>query len=277
MARKPADSAYLLALALRTVWENQQETNRHYHEANKIIRKMNVEGAKFGLPPRNEFPEDDCVLWASVIRVLEGMKDVSEGLSMVTDNDYRAIIWDAIKQPYNKVRKSKGFTNLVPALETIRRYGPYDDRQPMHITEEEARDLADLIWQQEMAPFIEEGRGVDPINKQIIANKVSFELKQVNVKYIGEEVVSVEFNDVELDLYEYDHRDALDILFKGLQCAYELFNYDPAATKSENTRDVRQCVLMYDSMLQKDRNDEQLTDLVDSIIRFFEYTQRLIE
>lgn len=277
MARKPADSAYILALTLRQVWESKQESNRQYHRANELIRKMNVEYAKYGLPPREEFPENDCVLWASVIRKLEGMNDVSESLAMVTDNDYRAIIWDAIKQPYSKVRKSKGFTNLVPVLETIRRYGPYDERQEMGITEEEARDLADIIWQQEMEPFIEGGRGVDPINKQIIANKVAAELKQVNVKYIGEEIVSVEFNDVELDLYEYEHSDALEILLKGMECAFELFNYSPDASDRENTRDVRQCILMYDSMLQKERSDEQLDDLVRSIIEFFKRIYKLIE
>lgn len=277
MPRKPAASAFILALTLRRVWQKNEKRIANVREYNEKIRGFNKTFAENGLPLYEELPDDDSVFWRSVVSELEGMKDVSEGLAIVTDADYRAVIFDAVKQPYHKVRGSKGFANLVPVLETIRRYGPYDPEQPMDMTEEEARELADLIWAQEMEPFIEEGRGVDPINKQIIANKVSAELKESNVKYIGEQILNCEFNDVELDMYEVDHKDALDILRSGIEAAYELFNYEPANTTRENRTWVRQAVVMYDSMFKKERTDEQLDDLVDSIICAFEYLYQLIE
>lgn len=278
MARKPAASAYILALTLRRVVRQNEEQARIIRESNQNIREFNAilreQGVNF---QHEETPEDDTLYWSCVTRQLEGMKDVQDALSVVKDADYKAVIYDAIKQPYNKVRKSKGFQSLVPVLETIRRYGAYNPELPMELSEEEARDLADLIWEQEMEPFIENGRGVDPINKQIIANKVATELRQSNVKYLGEEIVNVEFNDVELDVYECDHKDALEILATGIQSAFELFNYDPHNSHRENTRWVRQAVVMYDSMFKKERTDEQTDELVDSLLMCFQYLYHLIE
>lgn len=278
MARKPAASAYILALTLRRVVRQNEEQARIIKESNQNIREFNAilreQGVNF---QHEETPEDDTLYWSCVTRQLEGMKDVQDALSVVKDADYKAVIYDAIKQPYNKVRKSKGFQSLVPVLETIRRYGAYNPELPMELSEEEARDLADLIWEQEMEPFIENGRGVDPINKQIIANKVATELRQSNVKYLGEEIVNVEFNDVELDVYECDHKDALEILATGIQSAFELFNYDPHNSHRENTRWVRQAVVMYDSMFKKERTDEKTDELVDSLLMCFQYLYHLIE
>ena len=277
MPRKPSDSAYILALAVRKVWNQHQRRIYANKKTNELIDQMNKELAKNDLPLVNREPEIDCLFWRSVTDELEGMKDLSEGLAMVTDADYRCVIFDAIKQPYSKVRKSKGFANLVPVLETIRRYGPIDDNQPMDMTEEEARDFADLVWQQEMQPFIDAGRGVDPINKQIIAKKVATELRQFNIKYVGEEIINVVCNDVELDLYTGDHNEALAILKVGLDAAYDLFNYNPEADAQKNFVFVRQTIHLYNVMFEKEMDDEKLDDLTKSIIRFFEYSQELIE
>lgn len=277
MARKPAASAYILALTLRRVVRENEAMAESIRKANEGVRQFNAMLRENGVQfQHSETPEDDTLYWSSVTRCLEGMKDVRDALSVVKDNDYKAVIYDAIKQPYNKVRKSKGFAHLVPVLETIRRYGAYNPELPMELSEEEARDLADLIWEQEMEPFIEGGRGVDPINKQIIANKVATELRQSNVKYLGEEIVTAEFNDAELDAYECDHKDALEILATGIQSAFELFNYDPQSSQRENTRDVRQAVMMYDSMFKKERSDEQVDELVDSLLMCFTYLYHLI-
>lgn len=278
MPRKPSDSAYILALALRKVWNEFQDRNEAVREYNRRLAVIRKDFAKEKLPMFiQDYPETDCIFWRSVTDELEGMKDLSEGLAMVTDADYRCVISDAIKQPYNKVRKSKGFQYLVPLLETLRRYGPIDDNQPMDMAEEEARDFADLVWQQEMAPFIEAGRGVDPINKQIIAKKVATELRQFNVKYIGEEIVNVEFNDVELNLYTGDHNEALAILKIGIETAYDLFNYNPAADSNKNFVFVRQTIHLYNVMFEKEMDDDKLDNLTLSVIHFFQYAQRLIE
>lgn len=284
MPRKPADSAYILALALRTAWREGENNVRKAQEYNKSVLAMNQGLINQGFTNEQidafsfkEIPVDGTVYWGSVVKKIEGVKDISEGLAIVTDADYRAIILDAVKQPFNRVRNSKGFQVLVPELNTLRRYGPYDNTREMDVTEDEARELADLIWAQEMEPFIEAGRGVDPINKQIIANKVSRELKEINVKYLGEEIVSVTFDDAALDAYEYDHKEVLAILSQGIEAAYELFSYDPANTYHENKNWVRQNVLMYNSMFEKDMDDERLDDLVDSIICCFQYFQQLIE
>ena len=277
MPRKPAASAYILALTLRRVVRQNEAQAQAIRQANTNIREFNAMLRESGVDfQHEETPEDDTLYWSRVTRQLEGMKDVQDALSVVKDTDYKAVLYDAIKQPYNKVRKSKGVQFLVPVLETIRRYGAYNPELPMDLTEEEARDLADLIWEQEMEPFIEAGRGVDPINKQIIANKVATELRQSNVKYLGEEIVSVEFNDNELDVYECDHQDALDILMTGIQSAFELFNYDPQSSQRENTRWVRQAVVMYDSMFKKERTDEQVDEVVDQLLMCFQYLYHLI-
>ncbi len=278
MARKPAASAYILALTLRRVVEENDYRMEVIKDSNEQVRYINKALQENGVNFQySETPEDDTLFWSSVTRELEGMRDVYEALSVVQDNDYRAIIADAVKQPYNKVRKSKGFAFLVPVLETIRRYGPIEDAIPMGVTEEEARDLADLIWQQEMEPFIEAGRGVDPINKQIIANKVANELRQLNCKYIGEQIIEVEFNQTELDIYECDHKDALEILANGIHTAGELFNYDNTKDASRNKHWIRQAVVMYDSMFQKERSDDQLTEIVDQLYMCFHYLYELIE
>lgn len=277
MPRKPADSAYILALTLRKVWIAQQKYMQNVYEYNEQVRKINEEFAKSGLSPVAEHPEDDCVLWREVLDEIDTMKDLSEKLAMVTDADYRAVIFDAIKQPFNKVRGSKGFTKLVPVLETIRRYGPIDKNQPMDLTEEEARDFADLVWAQEMAPFIDAGRGVDPINKQIIAKKVATELRQFNIKYLGEQILAVEFDDVELDTYTEEHGTVLAILKIGIEAAHDIFNYDPAASTKHNFTFVRQSITMYNTMFEKEMDDEKVDDLTRSIIGYFEYVQRLIE
>lgn len=277
MPRKPSDSAYILALTLRKVWVAQQKYMQNVYEYNAKVRKINAEFALSGLTPVAEHPEDDCVLWREVIDEIDTMKDLSEKLAMVTDADYRAVIFDAIKQPFNKVRKSKGFAKLVPVLETIRRYGPIDKNQPMDLTEEEARDFADLVWAQEMAPFIDAGRGVDPINKQIIAKKVATELRQFNIKYLGEQVLAVEFDDVELDMYTEEHATVLSILRCGMDAAYEIFNYNPESDDKKNFVFVRQSINLYNVIFEKEMDDEQLDDLTRSIIGFFEYAQRLIE
>lgn len=277
MPRRPSDSAYLLALALRDVWNTFQTYNDSVREYNQKIKEFNAQNHFSTIPPVKEQEEKDCIFWRNVIDKLEGMKELSENLSMVKDADYRAVIFDAIKQPYNKVRGSKGFARLVPELETIRRYGPIDINQPMDLTEEEARDFADLVWQQEMQPFIDAGRGVDPINKQIIAKKVATELRQFNIKYIGEEIVNVVFDDIELNLYSDDNSAALSILKVGIENAYEIFNYDPNVDAKKNQIYVRQSIIMYNGMFQKEMNDEELDMLSMSIIQFFEYAQRLIE
>lgn len=275
MPRKPAASAYILALTLRNVVRKNEERMEKVRKANQYYRLLNAKLVENGLPPKPLVPEDSTLYWASVNTELEGLKDVSEGLAILTDNDYRAIIFDAVKQPYNRVRKSKGFQFLVPELETLRRYGPLDERQPMDVTEDEARDLADLIWEQEMEPFKE--RGVDPINKQIIANKVAKELKTLNVQYLGEEIVSVSFNDVELDLYELDHKNVQELLQKGIECAFDLFDYDPHASVAVNTNWVRRAVTMYNSMLEKHMDDETVDNLTQQILTVFMYFQQLIE
>lgn len=278
MPRKPSDSAYILALTLRKVWTEFQDKNEAVREYNRRLAEIRKDFAKENLPMFiSDYPETECVFWRSVVEELEGMKDLSEGLAMVTDVDYRCVISDAIKQPYNKVRKSKGFQLLVPVLETLRRYGPIDENQPMDMTEEEARDFADLVWQQEMQPFIDAGRGVDPINKQIIAKKVATELRQFNIKYIGEEILNVEFNDAELSLYSGDHNEALAILKVGIDTAFDLFNYNPAADDNKNFVFVRQTIHLYNVMFEKEMDDERLDDLTHSIIHFFKYAQRLIE
>lgn len=278
MPRKPSDSAYILALALRRAWTDFHGYNESVRTYNRQICEVREELIAKNLPVLvSEYPEIDCLFWRSVTDELEGMKDLSEALSMVTDADYRCVISDAIKQPYNKVRKSKGFQYLVPLLETLRRYGPIDPNQPMDLTEDEARDFADLVWQQEMQPFIEAGRGVDPINKQIIAKKVATELRQFNIKYIGEEIVNVEFNDVELELYSGDHGEAMSILKIGIETAYDLFNYCPASDDHKNFIFVRQTIHLYNVMFEKEMSDEKLDELTHSIINFFKYTQQLIE
>lgn len=277
MPRRPSDSAYLLALALRDVWNTFQTYNDSVREYNQKIREFNAQNRFSTIPPIKEQEEKDCIFWRDVIDKLEGMKELSENLSMVKDADYRAVIFDAIKQPYNKVRGSKGFARLVPELETIRRYGPIDINQPMDLTEEEARDFADLVWQQEMQPMIDSGCGVDPIHKQIIAKKVAVELGQFNIKYLGEEIVNVVFDDVELNLYSDDNSAALAILKVGIENAYEIFNYDPNVDIEKNQTFVRQSIVMYNRMLEKEMSDKEIDTLCVSIIQFFEYAQRLIE
>lgn len=276
MPRKPSDSAYILALTLRKVWHSNQERIANVREYNQVIREINVDFEKKGLPLQYEIEEDETLFWRSVTDELEGMKDLSDALAMVPDADYRCVISDAIKQPYNKVRKAKGFQYLVPLLETLRRYGPIDPNQPMDMTEEESRDFADLVWQQEMQPFIEAGRGVDPINKQIIAKKVATELRQFNVKYIGEQIVNVEFNDVELDLYTGDHNEAMAILKIGLEAAYDLFNYNPTADLHQNFVFVRQTIHLYNVMFEKEMDDDKLDTLTLNVITFFEHSYHLI-
>lgn len=278
MARKPAPSAYILALTLRDAVRKNEEKKARIYKSNESRRQLNAQYRKEGLPRKywfEEIPEDFTLFWANVTQRLEGLQDISEGLSIIQDADYRAIIFDAVKQPYNKVRKSKGFQNLVPVLETLRRYDVLDERQPMQMTEEEARDLADLIWAQELEKF--EKHGLDPINKQIITNKVARELAEANVKYIGEEIIDVQFNDTELDAYELAHEDVIELLSKGIYVAYELFDYDPAISTEENTKWVRHAVCMYNCMLEKDMDDERIDNLVQQIITVFLYMQQLIE
>lgn len=278
MPRKPAASAYILATAIRDIWSWNQKRMETLRHTNGLMTQMNKRFEEVGISSKLPLtPEDDTLFFSAVVDYLEGMKDITEGIAIIPDPDYRAIIFDAVKQPYNKVRQSKGFAKLVPVFTTIRRYGPYDKNQPMDMSEEEARDLADLIWQQEMQPFVDAGRGVDPINKQIIANKVAAELKQSNVKYLGEQILDCQFDDVELDLYEYDHKEALSLLRTGIEAAYELFDYSPDNTDSRNYTQVRRAVLMYDSMLDKLRDEDRLEVLVDSIICAFKYFQQLIE
>lgn len=277
MARKPSDSAYILALALRQTWRNFNNHNEEVRLYNERIREFNAKNRFQHIDPKSELPEIPNLFWRSVTEKLKGLKDLRESLSMVPDADYQAVIFDALKQPYNKVRSSKGFAKLVPELQTIRRYEALDDRYPMEISEEEARDLADLIWQQEMEPFIEEGRGVDPINKQIIAKKVAAELRQVNVKYAGEEILFCAFDDVELDMYEMKNEVAVKLLRDGLDAAEDIFNYCPDADDHKNFIFVRQTINLYNSMFDKEMDDEELDTLTLGIISFFQHAERYIE
>lgn len=277
MPRKPAASAYILALTLRRVVRANEERIANIRKANAAYRTINAELDAAGVNPefrKKEIPEDPTLFWADVKRKLDGLQDVADGLAIVNDADYRSILFEAVNQPYNKVRKSKGFQALVPVLMTLRRYGPLDERQPMGMTEDEARDLADLIWAQEMENF---PHGVDPINKQIITNKVAKELKEENIKYIGEEIVGVEFNDAELDAYEVDHADVQALLENGIRTAFELFDYDPSVSTNENTRWVRHAVVMYNSMLDKDWDDDRIDEFVNILITVFLYLEQLIE
>lgn len=280
MPRKPADSAYIMALAIRTAWRENEQHTANLHLYNERIRLINQDLVAAQLPEDfmwGEVDVENALLMRDVMRKIDVLSDIQDGLSIITDADYRAVIFDAVKQPFNRVRKSKGFAQLVPVFETIRRYGPLDNTREMDCTEEEARDLASLIWAQEMQPFIDAGRGVDPINKQIISRKVAAELKEMNVKYVGEQIVAAEFNDTELDLYEYDHSEVTALLSQGVSGAFEMFGFEPSNTYDQNFRDVKQNVLMYNSMFEKEMDDERLSDLVDSIICCFNYFQELIE
>lgn len=274
MPRRPAQSAYILAYTLRQVWRANE--NRYYAcvEGNKKLRELNVELIRLGAAPLPLNPEDKTLFWGSIIRELKGMKEASEALAMVTDNDYRSIIFDAIRSPWARVRKSVGFSNLVPELNTLRRYGPIDENQPMGLDEESARDLADLIWAQEMEPFKE--TGLDPINKQIIANKVARELKAENVKYLGEEIVSVMFNDTELDIWEADNTEAIEMLRSGVSQVFDLFQYDENETDSRNIRNVTQAIIMYNSIFEKEMDDEEVDTLVEQLINVFKIFVHLI-
>lgn len=277
MPRRPSDSAFILALALRQTWRNVQTYNQNVREYNEKLRKFIAANKFEHVTPPAFSQEIENVFWRSVTEKLEGISKLQEALSGVPDADYRAVLIDAIKQPYNKVRGSKGFNRLVPELQTIRRYGPIDEHAPMAITEEEARDLADLIWQQEMEPFIEAGKGVDPINKQIIAKKVAAELRLVNVKYIGEEILHVVFDDVELDLYEENHAAAVKLLQDGINAAEDIFSFDPNTNDKRNFIFVRQTITMYNGMFKKEMDDEELDTLAQGIINFFRFAEQLIE
>lgn len=277
MPRKPAPSAYILALALRKVVRENEKKKTRIYTANKSRRNINQEYINIGIPKEywfEEIPEDFAIFWANVITELDHFKDVRQSLALIQDEDYKTIIFDAIKQPYNKVRKSKGFQYLVPVLMTVRRYDALNELLPMGMTEEEARDFADMAWQQEMENF---PHGIDPINKQIITNRVARELAEANVKYIGEEIVGVEFNDAELDAYELEHEEVMNLLQKGFNTAYELFDYDPDATFEENQKWVRNAICMYNSMLGKNMSDLQIDLRVCEIIGSFQILQRLIE
>lgn len=277
MPRRPSDSAYILALALRETWRNFQAHNEQVRDYNKKLRKFIAENEFNHIAPPSFLEEIPCVFWRSVTEKLKGIADLQDMLTMIPDEDYRAVIIDAVKQPYSRVRTSKGFNRLVPELQTIRRYGPNDDRAPMAITEEEARDLADLIWQQEMQPFIEAGRGVDPINKQIIAKRVAAELRQVNCKYLGEEILFVTFDDAELDLYETKHEVIAQLFRDGVNAAEDIFGFDPNTNDHKNFTFVRQTLIMYNAMFKKEMENDDLDNLTLCIINFFRYAERLIE
>lgn len=276
MSRKPRPSAYILALTLRETVRRNEARLQGIKRFKETFNQANI--ALEDLPPEYRLfvnvPYDPTLFWSDVIKRLDGMKEAAKHLTIIEDTDYRSVVYDAIKQPYHKVRQSKGFQKLVPVLETIRRYGPIDERQPMGMTEDEARDFADFAWAQELENF---PNGVDPINKHIIVNKVAKELKEVNIKYIGEEIIAVEFDNEALDDYEVEHEDALKLFGKGVQNAYELFDYDASASTEENTKNMTRAVVMYNCMLGKDMDDEQVGILVHQLLTVFRLWEKYIE
>lgn len=57
MARRPSDSAYLLALALRDVWNTFQTYNNSVREYNQKIREFNAQNRFSTIPPIKEQEE----------------------------------------------------------------------------------------------------------------------------------------------------------------------------------------------------------------------------
>lgn len=273
MPRKPAPSAYFLATILRQTVRLNDERVALMRQNKENLERWNASMGENLRLPIATFTE--TVYWSDIYRNMDMLKKARESLRNIPDKDYRAIIGDCLKSSWNKVRQSKGFQALVPDLQTLRRYGPVNPDIEMKLTEEEARDLADLIWSQEMEPFAE--NGLDPINKQIIANKVARELAQENVKYLGEEIVSVVFNDVELDIWEKDNTVELEMLRAGAGLVFNLFDYDPAAPTETNTRHIRQQLLIYNSIFEKEMEDEELDDLVFSLHIYFAFLVKLTE
>lgn len=276
MPRKPADSAYILACAARRVCRRKQAYldfikvyNENLGEANEVLTKN-------GLDPFIELPIEDCIFWHEILSEIHQMHAMADIISTIQDEDYRAILNSALKQPVNRVRQSKGFALLVPHLKTIRRYGPLKPNVEMAMTEEDARDLASLIWQQEMEPFISAGRGLDPINKQRIVSIVRRELAESNVKSLGEQVLEIEFNDQLLDEYEGNHSDFVDFMNTCIDNAATLFGYSSTATTAQNIADARVNIIMYNSILQKEMDDDELDILARDIVNVIQRLYNLL-
>lgn len=275
MSKKPAASAYIVALALRDEYREIEAEKEIITKSNEA-RRLYAERIDFLCVDSDydQISDEVGLYWAGVTRRLKSLKKSREWLPYIIDGDYSAIIYDALKQPVNKVRKSEGFKQLVPVLETIRRYESCDGRHPMALEEDEVRDLADLIWQQELAKF---PNGVDPINKYVITQKVSKELEEVNAVYMGEEILRVEFNDKMLNEYEAAHRDDLALLKQSVNNVFSLFGYDPKATKEENGRNVKQTMTMIDSILGRKNNEERFNQVWVSLLVYFEQLEEFLE
>lgn len=265
MPRKPADSAYILACAARRVCRRKQEYLDSIKMYNENLTDANAVLIENGLDPFKELPVDGCIFWHEILSEIQQMHEMVDVISTIRDEDYRAILSSALKQPISRVRQSKGFQKLVPTLTTIRRYGPLKPNVEMAMTEEDARNLASLIWQQEMEPFISAGRGLDPINKQRIANIVRRELAESNIKSLGEQIVAIEFNDQMLDEYEETAPELTEFMANCLDNAATLFGYSESSTTERNIANIRTNIIMYNSILEKEMTDDELDTLARDI------------
>lgn len=269
MSIKPTPAAYVLALTLRKVWVAQQDYMQNVYEYNEKVRKINAEFAKTGLTPVAEHPEVDCVLWSEVVDYLKEVAKIENTLTIVADADYRNILSNALNRPWQKTRKTKGFAALVPVLETVRRYGAIDKNQPMGMDEEMARMTSEMIWYEETKDF---EKGVDPIHQQIISKRINAELAEYNVKYLGEQIMRAEFNDAALDAYTAEHEDIIKEVFcAGLDSAAKTFGYNNTEKSVDRQfHTVRQNIVMYNSVMGKEMDNETLDENTRSIIAAFD-------
>lgn len=270
MSIKPTPAAYVLALTLRKVWNAFQDQNEAIREYNQKIAIIREEFAKENLPMIvEEYPETEGVFWSMVTNQLKEAAKIENTLTMVADADYRNILSNALNRPWQKTRKTKGFAALVPVLETVRRYGAIDENQSMEMDEEMARMTSEMIWYEETKDF---EKGVDPIHQQIISKKINAELAEYNVKYLGEEIIRVEFDDAALDAYTAEHEDIIKEVFcTGLDSAAKIFGYDNTEKSVDRQfHTVRQNIAMYNSMLGKEMDNETLDKNTCNIITAFD-------
>lgn len=263
MSIKPTPAAYIMVLTLRTAWQ-AKEYNAAVDNYNALVRQNNWPSVSLW----EKMEHEDVLFWSEVVSRLKASAKIENTLTIVADADYRNILHNALNRPWNKTRKTKGFAALVPVLETVRRYGAIDQNQPMGMDEEMARMTSEMIWYEETKDF---EKGVDPIHQQIISRKINAELAEYNVKYIGEEIVHVEFNDAALDAYTAEHENIIkEVFLTGLDAAAKTFGYDNTEKSADRQfRTVRQNIVMYNAMMGKEIDDEELDENTKSIIAAF--------
>lgn len=303
--RKPSDRAFMLAYLLREAYQKIDFMKRtgftsdvaaslyNYYNtvigANRHIMRLTIEDL-------NNLKSDNVNVQIGWFTFRASITQSLRENCTISDEDYKAIFLGLSAGQWDEVRRTVGFSTLVPVFESHRVYCPADPTGVYKWSDSECDNMADMTWQEAF-----ESNG-SPVLTAVMRRKVSMEAKALlaqdfNIAFVDEVIDHLEFNNDMLDAWVQQHFVAEDIVTEterlcyieaqAAEVAYEKvvkeFGYSEEASEESNAINIAvQLIPSWDIILGKEERDfeERLLlaqEIVQSIIALSKKKTELLD